>query len=129
MKGINPMLRTTLGVVSAVVIISGVAFGINKSQKNKHKKDTTTSNTQTVTTVSYDGTKFSPAEITINLGTTISFVNNSPNELQISSENKGFGSDKVLNKGEGVNFTFTSKGKFTYTNGKSTTQTGIVTVL
>ncbi len=122
------MLKVAIGVIALIVVIAGLAYFINKVQKNKQTTNTT-ANVQTVTTVTYDGTKFTPPAISIDNGTTIGFVNNSAKPMQITSDSTGFTSDKILNKGETIDFTFTTNGTFTYKNGQATTQTGTVTVL
>lgn len=122
--------RSAVIVIVAILIV--VAIGLAVSYKKKsttNNNSTASSNIQTVTTVTYNGKSFVPADISINLGTTITFVNNSSTPVQVASDDAGFNSGKSIGKGESYSFTFHSKGNFTYKNTLSTGQTGKVTVL
>lgn len=114
-----------IGVV--FIVIAGLTLWLGRSKTST--STTQASNMQTVTTVTYNGKAFVPAEITISKGTTITFVNSSATTMQVSSANAGFNAAKPLAKGESYSFTFNTVGNFTYLNQLNTTEAGKVTVL
>lgn len=123
-------LRNILLISAASLVTVAVVLGVvSTNRKNHNNQAAKASNMQTVTTVTYSGKSFSPAEITISAGTTISFVNSSATAVQVASDDAGFNSGKSLSKGESYSFTFNTKGNFTYSNKLNTAQSGKITVL
>ncbi len=66
-----------------------------------------------VATVSMDHSTFTPSEITVAPGTTVTWVNNEPMPHTVVDLNKGFRS-KTLVKDATFSFTFTTAGDFSY---------------
>lgn len=88
------------------------------------------------TSVSYDGSAFSPATVTIEIGTVVTFTNTSSNSLRVASDPHpthtdlpGFDSVKTLKKGESYSFTFTKTGSWGYHNHLASSHKGTIVVV
>lgn len=122
--------RFTIAIIIAVLVVVGVVVLIENNKNTPQPAITTkVSNLQTVTTVTYNGSNFVPAAISVNPGTTITFLNNSSVALQVSSADAGFNAGKSLTQGQSYSFTFKNKGMFNYSNVLDSMQAGKVTVL
>jgi plastocyanin len=87
-------------------------------------------------TVTYDGTSFSPATVTINKGDTVKFTNNSTTtKMWVASaphpthtDYPGFDRKAALSQGQSYSFTFTKVGSWKYHNHVKPTSYGTVVV-
>lgn len=85
--------------------------------------------------VRYDGTTFSPAEVRIKLGQTVTFINDSSSELVVASDPhpvhtnlRGFASEENVAQGKTYSFTFTKAGNWGYHNHNKASVKGRVIV-
>lgn len=85
--------------------------------------------------VRYDGTRFSPSPITIKVGSTITFMNESGRDMWPASaphpthtDYPGFDAAKPIKPGQSYSFIFTKAGIWKYHNHLDPTKFGSVTV-
>jgi len=125
------------------------AFPVTEENQNTSPKNTGTTTTTTTNgprdvggvptpagaIVSYTGTGFSPASITISAGTPVNFENESVKGFWVASDPHpahtgllGFDAGRALGPGETYTFTFQTVGKFGYHNHMSPSEKGIIIV-
>lgn len=63
--------------------------------------------------IAIGGYAFNPSDITVNVGTTVTWTNNDPVGHQIVSDSAAFQSS-VMNRGEKYSFTFENAGTYAY---------------
>jgi plastocyanin len=128
-KNTKITLITLLVLIVLIVITFGVLYWHDKNKKSTTSNTTTAPTTQTVTSVTFNGTKFIPTPITVDVGTTLEFINSSDSSLWITSNVSGLDSGKLIAKNKFYSYTFNAAGKFSYSNKSNSTETGQVTVL
>jgi plastocyanin len=82
-------------------------------------------------TVNLTESGFAPKMVTIRIGTTITFTNNSSSAMWVQTSGQtlpGFDAGKSVAKGNTYSYTFTKVGSWKYTNHVLTSQTGTVIV-
>lgn len=143
MKKSSLILVIVLVIVAAAAIVFWSMRGSSNDENNT--EDTTTVNDNTNsgestdqasgTVVTYDGNSFSPETLTINVGDTVTFRNDSSTEVWPASDDhpthtnlSGFDPQRGLEPGEDYSFTFEESGDWGYHNHLSPGQTGIVIV-
>ena len=96
---------------------------------------TGTTTTAKTVTISYDGSKFSPATVNIKVGDTVKFVNQSSLAMWVGSDPHpshsdlpGFDSKASVGKGASYSYKFTTAGTFGYHNHLYPNQEGTVVV-
>lgn len=77
--------------------------------------------------VSITDFQFTPASVTVSVGGSVSWSNNSPTPHTVTSSNGAFDSG-IMNAGQAFSFTFTSPGTFAYTCTIHPQMTGTVVV-
>lgn len=90
-------------------------------------KTTTTNTSGTGNSVSISGMAFSPTNLTVAQGTTVTWTNNDNTAHTVTGDNGGPASGQ-LNNGQTYSFTFTTVGSFPYHCSNHPTMTGSVTV-
>lgn len=133
------MNKTVLGIVvaiAAVLAILGVVITNNRqpsttpstinqmsaSSDQPTNSSNQSSNNQTtepssVTTIEMKGSSFSPANIKIKKGTTVTWTNKDSVQHDVAPDDPSpafKGSGRLLSKGESYSFTFNTVGKYTY---------------
>jgi plastocyanin len=112
---------------------SPVASSTSGATDTSSATDSST-NASTIT-VTYNGTTFSPAQVTVMSGTTVKFVNQSNKLVWVASDPHpthtdypGFDAKKGLTQGQSYEFTFDKIGTWGYHNHLNPSQTGSVIV-
>jgi len=116
----------------AIIVLALVGGGVwyythrNKTASTTSSSSSSTSSssqTQSADTVTFDGTAFSPASLTIKAGTTVTFVNNSDQPMWVASnphpthtDYPGFDELKGVGKGGTYSFKFDRVGTWGYHN-------------
>lgn len=139
-------------VLLAVILFGGLAFVFRHKIKTMISGDQTaqpvvsqtvpavanptTAPVQGASEVDYDGSAFSPASLTVKVGTTVKFVNKSADPMSVASnphpthtDYPGFDQYKSTFKGQNeYDFTFDKVGTWGYHNHLSPSQGGTVVV-
>lgn len=143
-------MKKLLITIIVLAVLGGGAFFLLKGDS---KKTDTTTSTQSETaatptvptestspaadsaTVTYNGTAFSPAKITVQPGTTVKFVNQSSSPMWVASDPhpvhtdfSEFDAKKSSGQGQTYSFTFEEAGTYDYHNHLNSGSTGTVTV-
>ncbi|HSX48265.1 MAG TPA: cupredoxin domain-containing protein [Candidatus Nanoarchaeia archaeon] len=139
------MKKIIIGVVVVAVLAVG-AFAIKNSISKKTSdtssqttppaaSDQSSSTNQGGMVVTYDGNSFSPTSLTIKVGDTVTFRNNSSAPMWVASnphpshtDYKGFDALRSFAKGEDYTFTFTKVGTWGFHNHLSPDATGTIVV-
>lgn len=131
-----------------IVVVAVAGFGVWYFKNHNSTKSTTTTPTTTpaqtnstttpaaaANTVTFDGSAFSPASLTVKSGTTVTFTNNSDTPVWPASDPHpthtdlpGFDANKGLTKGESYSFTFVKVGSWGYHNHLSSGEKGTIVV-
>lgn len=142
------MSKTIYAVIAIVVLVLGGFWLFGSSAKmNQNLNAGKTADTSTskeapaqnvpveTKTISFTGSSFSPQFISVKLGDTVTFVNNSTVGMWIASaphpthtDYPEFDDKKALNPGESYTFTFTKAGTWKFHNHLNATYFGSVTV-
>jgi len=133
----NKAVKVILALVLVgAIVATALIFGGKSSDddtNNGNKNDTSGTATSSAT-ITYDGSSFSPEEVSIKSGGTVTFVNDSDTEVQPSSDNHpthtvnpeiNFG---TIEPGESKTMTVDTKGEFGFHNHLSASQTGVINV-
>lgn len=133
-------------IVLVLLLIAGGIFAFMKLSGNDDtSNNTSTNSTQSPgqessegqtggSTITYDGKTFSPAKLTVKVGTNITITNNSKNNLQFDSDPHPVHTDnpelnvEVVQAGQSRVFTVTNVGTFGYHNHLDSSQTGTIVV-
>ncbi len=128
-------------VVIAVIVILGKGFTQKPDVEVIQKQDNATISDETNTsgvTITYTSSSFSPADVKIKSGGTITWVNDGDSEIQIGAkphpvhtgnkEVSGGGFVLTLKPGEQATVTVEKTGTFGYHNHLNSSQGGIITV-
>lgn len=133
----------TVSLVTIIILVAaGVAYvalhsspvaAPTRTQTSEQTNGSSTVHSATVNAVSIENLSFSPAEITVKKGTTVTWTNNDNVGHTVTQDNgsttSGPGLDsKVLNKGENYSATFDTVGTFKYHCSVHPHMTGTVTV-
>lgn len=138
------MKKVIIGIVIVLVLVGG-AFALTKTGDDKSEKsasnsgstsaksdnsssqsDRTASNTNSV---SINNFKFSPADITVKKGTTVTWTNNdSVGHTVTETDGKDGPKSSDLNQGQTYSFTYNTVGTFKYICSIHPNMTGSVTV-
>lgn len=115
------MNKYILGGVGILIVIATVI--LVKTDKPIPTVETPTTNTTDSNTVKYTNDGFSPAEITVKSGTTVTFINQSDAKMWVASANHPshllypeFDEKASVPKGGSYSFTFTKVGSHPYHN-------------
>ncbi len=131
------MNKALIGVAVVVILGGGGYLALHKSSKNTpadlsnspsassrststNTTPTTNANPTIAATITFDGTSFSPATVTVKSGDTIAVTNSSSEELQFDSDPHPAHTDDTdlnvgtVDPGQTVTFTVTKKGNFGY---------------
>jgi plastocyanin len=104
--------------IVAVLIIGGGGYAI--FHKSPRKTNTTTSSQNATDTITFDGTQFSPATLTVKSGAVLKVKNTSPQDLQMDSDPHPVHTDDtdlnvgLVSPGQSKTFTVTKIGSFGY---------------
>jgi plastocyanin len=120
-------------VIGIVVLERGKKNGNNTSSANGTSSSTSSNNTtpQTPTAtnaVSISNFSFSPANITVKKGTTVTWTNNDSTTHTVTGDTNGGPKSGDLNPGKAYSFTFSAAGTFAYHCSIHPDMTGTVTV-
>ena len=146
----------SLGIVIVVVVLIALGFLIfGRGSENKSNDSTNTQTSQpapnsadsnasatpaagttqsTANTITYDGSGFSPAKITVKSGDSVTIKNTSSSDVQFKSDPHPVHTDNQdLNVGDvpggqSQTFTVTKKGTFGFHNHLDPSQTGTIVV-
>ncbi len=135
------MNKVAIGVLALCAI---ALAGCNKtttpattapSSNTTQQSSTGSSSQSSSTTITFDGKTFSPANVTVKKGTTVTWTNNSNQSLWVASNPHpthtglpGFDELKGMMKGESYSYTFTKTGSFGYHDHLNASSGGTVTV-
>jgi plastocyanin len=119
------MKAAIIGLVAVVVIGGGRYLLLHKSQTKTNSSPSSqtqdsSSSTQSSGTITFDGTMFSPASLSVKTGTTVTIKNTSSEELQFDSDPHPVHTDDTdLNvgavpAGQSKTFMVTKAGTFGY---------------
>jgi plastocyanin len=123
-----------IGIIVVIVAVGGVIFAMN------HKPDTATMNmnaknnpssspAQSTDKVTISNFAFSPANITVKKGTTVTWTNqDSVGHTVTETDSQTGPASSTLSKGQSYSFTFNAAGTFKYDCSIHPYMTGIVTV-
>lgn len=129
-----------LGIIAAGLLLAGCyhAGGTSTQTPSTQTAPGTQNGTQETgegTTVGYTGSGFSPSTITVEVGTTVTFVNNSSKSMRVASSvhptHKDLpGFDQLKGSGNGTSYTYTFEkaGQWSYHNHLSASHKGTVIV-
>ncbi len=127
-------MKKALIVIVVLALIGGGAWfythrnkttstSSSSSQTSSSSSTQSTSQTQSADTITYNGTAFSPASLTVKAGTTVTFVNNSDQPMWVASDPHpthtdypGFDELKSVDKGGTYSFKFDKTGSHGYHN-------------
>lgn len=148
------MKKSSIILVIIIVIVIGAAFAVwllsdRDSSQESSGSSTTNSNSSGTSgssnsnadepvsnpVVTYDGSSFSPDTLTISVGDTVTFRNDSSTEVWPASDDhpthtnlSGFDPQRGLESGEDYSFTFEESGEWGYHNHLNPGQNGVIIV-
>lgn len=115
------MNKYILGVVGVLIVVAAIA--LIKIDKPVSTVATPTTNTEASNTVTYTNDGFSPSELTVKAGSTVTFVNQSDAKMWVASANHPshllypeFDEKASVAKGGTYSFTFNKVGTHPYHN-------------
>ena len=121
------MKRTIFLTLSCVVIIAGLLGAISCGTSSSTPTSTPTATPTGNATVTIQNLAFSPATLTISVGTTVTWTNNDSTSHTVTSDTGLFDSGQ-MSQGSHFSHTFNDKGTFAYHCTIHTTMHGTVTV-
>ena len=141
MKG-NKSVVTTVVIIVLLLIVVGAVFALAGNKKNDSKPPMDMSNSQTdkssqsdtkataTNSVTINNFSFSPNNITVKVGTTVTWTNQDSVEHDIVADDGISDGPKseLLAKGKSYSFTFSKAGTYTYHCSVHPDMTGTVTV-
>lgn len=117
----NAVLNTNTAVNTNTVVNTNTTPVSNANVNTSVNTNTNANTSVTSTTVTFNGSSFSPSTVNISSGGTVTFVNNSSRSLQVSSNNHPthtlnpqIGSGSVVAAGGTYSLTLTTKGAWGY---------------
>lgn len=143
------MKKVLLVLLIGAAVIGGVLLVTRKPASDSAKTESTTqsgtqgsqdtepptSSTGSETTVTYNGSSFSPAQVKAKPGTKINFVNQSSSPMWVASDPhpvhtdfSAFDAEKSSTQGQTYSFTFDKPGKYDFHNHLNPGNTGTVVV-
>jgi plastocyanin len=109
--------KTTLLIVGLVILVAAVLYAANKKENNNNQTAKTLNTSTALVSVNESG--FTPATLSVESGTQVTWVNAGKKPHQISADPypsnnsiAGFNSYEVLQKGDSYSFTFSSAGTY-----------------
>lgn len=122
-----------IGVIALIVVVGIIWFAGRKQASNP--SPAVKSSQQSAASIEYTDSGFSPQSVTIKIGETVKFTNNSSGEMWVASaphpthtDYPEFDAKKAYNRGESYFFTFEKKGTWKFHNHADPTKFGSVTV-
>ena len=103
-------LLITLVILVVLVAGSGIYYVVNNSKNNNQNNS---QNTSTTNEVNIQGMAFSPSELKVKKGTTVTWNNKDLFAHVIASDTNAFVSNEITN-GAHFSFTFNEAGEFPY---------------
>ncbi len=114
-------------ITLTILAITGYIFTLNNSKNSKvEEKASTVQEVKNANEVLINNFKFSPENIDVKKGTTVTFKNNDSIKHNVSGESDF--KSKLLNQGETYTYTFNQTGKFNYKCDPHPYMTGSVNV-
>jgi plastocyanin len=107
------MRRTIFLILSCVLIIAGLLATVSCGSSYQTPTPTSTSTQTQGNAVSIQNMAFSPATITVSVGTTVTWTNNDATIHTVTS-NTGLFESGQLSKGSHFSHTFSTAGTFAY---------------
>ncbi len=141
-------LWMVMGIVIVVAAVAGGGWVLTHKKNQKTTTPTTSSTPSSSTapdstaattpaadsTITYSGSGFSPATITVKVGATVAIVNSSSQDMQFDSDPHPVHTDNtelnvgVVSPGQTMTFTVNKKGTWGYHNHLNSSQTGKIVV-
>lgn len=146
-------MNKVLAIAAAVLILGGGVWFALKDKPSDTTQKTTEPSTQTsnpnpappqpqtsqdeapaANTISYNGSSFSPASLTVKAGDKVTIKNDSSKDLDFASDPHPVHSENnelnagIVEPGKSVTITLNNKGNFGYHNHLNSSQTGSITV-
>lgn len=141
-------MKKVLAIVIALVVVAGAGFGVYrvaaKDDDTEHTQDTAVTESTTevssdapsadATVITYTNSGYSPAEITVKSGTTVTIKNESSRNMQFDSDpHPAHTTNEELNvetvkPGQTQTFVVKRTGTFGYHNHLNASQTGTIIV-
>ena len=137
------MRNVIIGITAVLLIVGGVIALTRKSTDTTpsptaptttNGTDTTTDQTTAGTTITYNGSSFSPATLTVKSGSNVTIKNDSDEPLQVQSDPHPVHTDNpelnvgVVSPGQSKTFTVTAKGTWGYHNHLDSAEAGTIVV-
>ena len=135
------MNKAIIALITVVIIGAGVfalTRGYRDSNTNEPTQPTTSNssstNENTSDIIAYNGESFSPSQLTVKSGATVTIKNTSSRQLQMQSDPHPVHTDDpdlnvgVVEPGQSQTFTVTQKGTFGYHDHINPSETGTITV-
>lgn len=134
------------GIIALVIMIGGVVWVSRSDTADAPAENATNSPQQTATdeaitqstseapTITFDGNSFSPSELTVPAGTTVTITNTSSREIQFDSDPHPAHTDNpelnvgTVEPGQSETFTVTTTGEHGFHDHLSANITGTLTV-
>ncbi|HEV2402842.1 MAG TPA: cupredoxin domain-containing protein [Candidatus Saccharimonadales bacterium] len=123
-----------IGLVAVVVIGGGGYLMLHKSTSTNTQSQSTSTNQKSSNTITFDGTMFSPATLTVKSGTTVTIKNTSSQDLQMNSNPHPVHTDDVdlnvglVSPGQSQTFSVTKTGSFGYHDHLDPSIQGTITI-
>ena len=123
-----------LNVATNATANTNATVNVNATTNVNSNVNISASKAATTKAVSVTATGFSPATVTVSIGTTVTWTNNAGSDVRVASDPHPTLTDlpgldsKALAKGATYSFTFTQTGTWGYHNFLEPTQKGIVIV-
>ena len=120
----------------AVLVVIGVfAFIMFKNRKPETSSFSTAEQTSQENKVTYTNSGYSPSELKVEVGATVTFINQSDSNMwtasnphPIHTDHPAFDSRRAVTKGETYEFTFEETGTYDYHNHLSPQHEGTIKV-
>lgn len=116
--------KILIGAVLAAILIVGASCGYGSTKSTKSSSPSTPISTNSVV---MSNLAFSPANITVTAGTTVTWTNNDSVNHTVTGDSGGPSSGQISG-GQSYSFTYSTAGTFPYHCGDHANMTGTVTV-
>lgn len=135
-------MKKLLIISIALILITGAWYMLkpqpvptNLTQNDSKQQTTETNQAENSNQVAYTSSGFSPSTLTVKIGSTVTFVNNSNKKMWVASnphpihtDFPDFDAKKGYHPGESYSFTFSESGTYKYHNHLSSFSSGVVVV-
>lgn len=116
------MKRSYLAIIIILIIlIAGVAWALNHNNKNSNQTNTNATPTSTTTTpssstssVDIKNMMFTPSQVTIDKGTTVTWTNNDNVAHTVTADNNQSFDSGTIDPGKTYSFNFNTAGSYQY---------------